>query len=134
AVFAQSLHALPAPLRLTDDAAVYPLHQQLLRTHDTDAAWTVDDARAALARGAFRPVEEERSNLGYRDGAIWLFFRVQPGAGYGGRWLLAIEYPLLDDVRLFPVQIDPTATPAQQADTVERHGGDHLPFNARALP
>lgn len=90
---------------------------------DPDGSLTLDEVRAADARGAFRPLA---GNLGagYTDETYWLRFHVrQPGSDR--RWWLEVLPPFVDDVQLNLVRAD--------GSIETRRGGDHHPHTAGQL-
>lgn len=94
---------------------------------DPGATLDLAGARAALARGAFRPSAAGRDelNFGYTDAAFWLYVELERGPDAGGEWLIDVGFPTLDRVSLFVLR----------AHGVERQdSGDLLPFAQRPQP
>lgn len=117
--------AADAPLALVPGAPPRSLSPAVRLLGDPGERLDLQAARSALASGLFRPLEHPASNFGYVDGALWLHARVRNEGNAAHEWLLAVEYPLLDDLRVHAVYAD--------GRVVERIGGDQLPFAARDL-
>jgi diguanylate cyclase (GGDEF)-like protein len=110
-------------LRLDPSADVVALAPYVGVLHDRDGILDLEAARAAQARGEFAPSPTDRSNFGYVDGALWFHFRVANTVSDRQRWLLSIEYPLLDHVTLYTIEPD--------ARIGERQSGDRTAFDTR---
>jgi diguanylate cyclase (GGDEF)-like protein len=117
------LAQVPELLRLGPDVDIHRLAPHTAYLHDPAAAFDLDEARAELAAGRFRPVPLDRPNFGYVDGALWFHFRAENLGPGRDRWLLMIEYALLDHVTLFRIDRD--------GRIGERQSGDRTPFSTR---
>jgi diguanylate cyclase (GGDEF)-like protein len=86
---------------------------------DPTGTLTLAEVEAA-APERFRPAAMPGAeiNFGYSASAYWLRFTLAPAADAASDWLLEIDYPTLDDVRVF-------------AGRQSWHTGDLLPFAAR---
>ena len=122
--FSASSQAQPlAALRLGPDQDFVQLATLATRLHDPGGQLDLDAIRARAAAGEFQPLPVGRSNFGYVDGALWFRFaaeNLEPGRE---RWLLVIEYALLDHVTLF--RIDPDGR------IREHQSGDRTRFGTR---
>jgi len=65
-------------------------------------------------------------NFGYTDSAYWLSFTIANGAATRKNWILDLDYPLIDDIRLY------RKTPAGYQ--LEKTGGRHLPYDKKDIP
>ncbi len=119
--FAAGLPAATLHLDATGDT--YPLAQHTTVLHDATGSLTLDEVRARARAGEFAPLPQQRSNFGYVDGALWFHFTAGNDGAATQRWLLAIEYALLDHVTLH--RIDP------QGRVGTRESGDRTAFSTR---
>jgi len=85
---------------------------------DPDSSLTLDEVRAADARGAFRPLT---GNLGagYTDETYWLRFSLRQ-QGDDRRWWLEVLPPFLDDVQLHLVHPDGSIETRREGDRQPR--------------
>lgn len=88
---------------------------------EADAAAMFDAADA----GRFAPVPADNATFGFVDGAYWFHARVANTNHTDMRWLLVLEYALLDDVDLY----------VRHADGAIDHfqSGDQHPFAQRSV-
>ncbi|KFN48923.1 sensor domain-containing diguanylate cyclase [Arenimonas composti] len=108
-----------------------PGREQLdLAPHLTHAADPDGDADAAAmfarqARGLFAPLPGGRPTFGFRDGAIWFHAELFNHDRREERWLLVLDYPLVDQVDVY----------LRYPDGRIEHmaSGDTLPFSARSI-
>jgi len=70
----------------------------------------------------FRPLATDQPNLGFIDDVVWLRVTVRNPSAEPARRLLVMDYPLLDEVRLYR---------AEGAGWRVRAAGDTLPFSRR---
>jgi diguanylate cyclase (GGDEF)-like protein len=62
----------------------------------TRERWDVDEALRHL--GEFTPPATPHANLGMQPGAVWLKVRLAPSDGAPSRWIVDIDYPLLNRI------------------------------------
>jgi two-component system, sensor histidine kinase LadS len=124
------LHAQPAwpqadapVLRLGPAQDIHPLAPHTTWLHDRRGDLDLATVRSLAAAGEFAPVPRSRQNFGYVEGALWFRFRIENLGPERERWLLVIEYALLDHVTLF--RVDPDGRIG------ERQSGDRTPFSTR---
>ncbi|HET6602875.1 MAG TPA: diguanylate cyclase [Xanthomonadaceae bacterium] len=123
------LGLLPAaaaqPLKLssgTDYVTAMPHAWQLL---DPDGEMGLEQVRLAAVDGRMQPVQRTAGNFGFVDGALWLQVPVVNTDHSESRWLLVVDYALVDHIALYVIGGD------QVLD--ERHSGDRTPFATRDL-
>jgi diguanylate cyclase (GGDEF)-like protein len=128
-LLALALYCLSPParaeglLRLDARSDIHDLAPHATYLHDTEGTLDLAAARARAARGEFVPAPRDRSNFGYLDGALWFRFTLENAVADRQRWLLLIEYPLLDEVTLFSLEPD--------GRIGERQSGDRARFDSR---
>jgi len=113
-----------SPLQLrdaADAAATWAVSEVLV---DPAGNLSLDDVLAR--RQAFQPTGPLISNLGKRDGAVWLRLDVQVPPGADSHWVLDVDYPSLDRVDVFVLD----------GPQLEHRFamGDHLPLAQRPMP
>ena len=118
--------AVAAPiLDLTAGQTRAPL--AAVTTYAVDARGDADSAAmfAAADAGHFAPVPADNATFGFVDGAYWFHARVANANHADTRWLLVLEYALLDDVDLY----------VRHADGAIDHfqSGDRHPFAQRSV-
>lgn len=118
--------AIAAPiLDLTAGQTRAPL--AAVTTYAIDPTGEADSAAmfAAAEAGHFKPVPADNAAFGFVDGAYWFHARVANAGHTDTRWLLVLEYALLDDVDLY----------VRHADGAIEHfrSGDHQPFAQRSV-
>jgi diguanylate cyclase (GGDEF)-like protein len=79
----------------------------------------------AAASGRFRPLPNGNATFGFRDGAYWFHTRLINQGNTEERWLLVLQYSLLDNVDVY------MRYPDGRIDHLA--SGDLLPFSARAI-
>ena len=112
---------LPLSLRAEADAAATWVASEMLV--DPTGTLTLDEV---LARAQdFRPTGPLQSNLGKREGAVWLRLAVQVPAGSDGHRVLDVDYPSLDRIEVYVLD----------AARLERRiaMGDHVPLAQRPM-
>jgi diguanylate cyclase (GGDEF)-like protein len=79
----------------------------------------------AAAQGRFKPLPGGNATFGFRDGAYWFHARLYNQGHAEERWLLVLQYSLLDYVDVY----------MRYPDGRVEHlaSGDKLPFSARAI-
>jgi diguanylate cyclase (GGDEF)-like protein len=111
-------------LRLAPDADIHRLAPHTTFLHDPQGRLGLDEVRQRERAGEFVALPRERpDNFGYVDGAVWFHFRAENLGPGRERWLVVIEYALLDYVTLF--RLDPDGRIG------ERQSGDRTPFSTR---
>ena len=104
------------------NAALSP-HVRYLRDEEGRA-----DASSLFQRAAqreFKPLPDGNATFGFRDGAYWFHTRLFNNGNSEERWLLVLQYSLLDNVDVY------MRYPDGRVDHLA--SGDKLPFSARAI-
>lgn len=86
------------------------------------------DAAAMFAqarRGGFEPLPGGSATFGFTEGAYWFHAEIYNDHPGEDRWLLALHYPLLDNVDVY------LRTPDGRVEHLA--SGDTLPFSARSI-
>ncbi|MBL8297717.1 MAG: GGDEF domain-containing protein [Rhodanobacteraceae bacterium] len=118
--------ALAAPiLDLTAGQTRAPLASVMTYAIDPDSRADAATMFAATEAGRFAPVPADNATFGFVDGAYWFHARVANANHADTRWLLVLEYALLDHVDLY----------VRQADGAIEHfqSGDRHPFAQRSV-
>jgi diguanylate cyclase (GGDEF)-like protein len=93
--------------------------------HDADGHADAAAMFSQAERGLFQPLPNGGTTFGFRDGATWLHAELFNQNNGEQRWLLVLDYPLLDNVDVYLRYPD---------GTVEHMAsGDRLPFSARSI-
>ncbi len=92
---------------------------------DPDGRMDASSAFQAAAQGAFKPLPNGNATFGFKDGAYWFHTRLFNQGNNEERWLLVLQYSLLDNVDLY------MRHPDGRVDHLA--SGDMLPFSARAI-
>jgi diguanylate cyclase len=115
--------AVAAPL-LLDDAArrhdAWP-HVRVL----SDPARNIDAAEALRRLAEFSPPASPHAGMGFRDEALWFHVPLAVAADSDGRWVLEIDYALLNRIEVFIAR----AGRAEKIATM----GSLMPFRDRPL-
>ena len=98
AAFSLNVSATPVPqtLVLHDGVSMVDLWPAITLLHDPDGKRTVDQAMAALP--SFQVPTSAYATLGLRKKVVWLRAPVSVPATSNGRWILDIDYTLLNRV------------------------------------
>lgn len=89
-------------LHLSDAQAVVDAWPQVRVLSDPDRDI---DAPSALARlDEFAPPKSPHAGMGFRDDALWFHVQVDVAADSDGRWVLEIDYALLNRIDVFVVR------------------------------
>ncbi|MBP7584563.1 MAG: hypothetical protein KBA61_11040, partial [Spirochaetes bacterium] len=99
---------LPARWSLAADPVVinsgvgrYPLGLHLGILEDRDRRYAVEDVAAGRTDRPFSPAGTQSPSFGFTDSAYWVTFTVRHTARDAGDWLLELDYPLMDSIRLY---------------------------------
>jgi diguanylate cyclase (GGDEF)-like protein len=114
-----------APLQLTDRVPRVEVWPAVTVLSDPGKQMTLAEARAAVER--FAPPTTARNTLGHRRDAVWLRVPLQVSRDSEGRWLLDIDYAVLNRVDVFV--LGPSGLLLQQARL-----GNLQPAANRPLP
>ncbi|MET0343779.1 MAG: 7TM-DISM domain-containing protein, partial [Polyangiales bacterium] len=90
---------------------------------DDSARATLDDVRRAPLAARFARHERGEIAQGFGGSAVWIRLHVANTSNVSTRWLLEVDEPTLDDVRLFVVHAD--------GRREEHRTGDTSPFASR---
>lgn len=118
--------ALAAPiLDLTAGQTRAPLAAVTTYAVDANGSADANAMFSAADAGTFKPVPADNATFGFVDGAYWFHARVANANHVDTRWLLVLEYALLDDVDLY----------VRHADGAIDHfqSGDQHPFAQRSV-
>jgi diguanylate cyclase (GGDEF)-like protein len=104
-------------LRISSDDFQQRLAEGIAWLEDKAGAATLDDVRAASARGEFSSFGSDSLQFGYSNSAYWFRFYIENARDAaaddgGGRVFIAVRYPLLDDVQLYVVRNNRTESMA----------------------
>jgi two-component system, sensor histidine kinase LadS len=128
---AASTHALAQPTpraELRPDMDRLDLAPYLTYKIDADAHADSADMFDAANAGAFRPLPGGRPTFSFVDGAYWFHARLYNAGHAERRWLLVLQYPLLDKIDLYLRYPDMRADPTPSFES-----GDFKPFSSRAI-
>ena len=92
---------------------------------DADANADASTMFQAASQGRFRPLPNGNATFGFRTGAYWFHARLFNAGNSEERWLLVLQYSLLDNVDVY------MRYPDGRVDHLA--SGDKLPFSARAI-
>jgi diguanylate cyclase (GGDEF)-like protein len=92
---------------------------------DPDGRADASSVFQAAAQGRFKPLPNGNATFGFRDGAYWFHTRLFNSGNGEERWLLVLQYSLLDNVDVY------MRYPDGRVDHLA--SGDLLPFSARAI-
>jgi diguanylate cyclase (GGDEF)-like protein len=92
---------------------------------DTDGTADASTMFQAAALGRFRPLPDGNATFGFGDGAYWFHGRLFNRGNPEERWLLVLQYSLLDNVDVY------ARYPDGRVDHLA--SGDKLPFSARSI-
>lgn len=94
--------AAEARLRLSDEIAVVDAWPHVKVLPDPERRI---DAETALARlSEFSPPESPHAGMGFRNEALWFHIQVDVTGNSDGRWVLEIDYALLNRIDIFMVR------------------------------
>lgn len=115
----------PGPAVLDAGRNRLELAPHLTVAHDTDGHADAAAMFSQAERGLFAPLPAGGTTFGFRDGATWLRADLFNRDNVEQRWLLVLDYPLLDQVDVY----------LRYPDGRIEHmaSGDHLPFSARSI-
>jgi diguanylate cyclase (GGDEF)-like protein len=92
---------------------------------DADGSADASSMFQAAAAGRFRPLPNGNATFGFKDGAYWFHTRLFNRGNPEERWLLVLQYSLLDNVDVY------MRYPDGRVDHLA--SGDKLPFSARSI-
>lgn len=117
------------PLRLSDQQRELEVWSALSVMDETEGALTLEQARARVER--FAPPRTARNTLGQRRNAVWLRVPLLAAAETEGRWLLDIDYALLNRIDVY--LLGPSGLVMQQARLGNRQAERPLPTRSHAV-
>ena len=119
--------ALAASQRITVSPGLADLSLSPHVGYLTDADGRADASAMfqAAAQGKFKPLPNGNATFGFRDEAFWFHTRLFNDGNSEERWLLVLQYSLLDNVDVY------MRYPDGRVDHLA--SGDKLPFSARAI-
>jgi diguanylate cyclase len=92
---------------------------------DESAALTIEDVSSPAYFDRFTTSDKDNLSFGYTSSAIWLKFKIQDNSDDGRRWLLNLDYPLLDQIDIYQATDD--------GRWLLQVMGDTFPFNERPI-
>ncbi len=110
---------------LTPGLAELPLSPHVGYLVDPDASADASAMFQAAAHGRFKPLPNGNATFGFVDGAYWFHTRLFNRGNPEERWLLVLQYSLLDNVDVY------MRYPDGRVDHLA--SGDKLPFSARSI-
>ena len=124
-VYAADGAQAPGPVMLEQgtDQYLLGLHTQYLE--DATNSLTFEQVSSAGQRDRFIPNQQATPNFGFTRSTYWFRFRLHNRSALEHRWLLEIQYPVLDEIDVY--QIAPDGAVSMQ------HSGDLFPFSQRAV-
>lgn len=129
------LPAAAAPLLLDDATHIHDAWSHVRVLSDPGRNM---DATAALARLAqFKPPASPHAGMGFRNDAMWFYVPVAVPAGSNGRWVLELDYALMNRVDVFVVRegrAEPVATMGSLLPYRNRPLGSRTPAVMLDLP
>ena len=105
----------------TNTAIVEPLRI----FHESGQRLSLDQARALYAEGGFQENDRLAGNYGFRPEGMWFHLRLRNPGVDDPKWLLVVEYPLIDFLDAFIIAAD--------GHVNEFRSGDRVPFEQRAV-
>jgi diguanylate cyclase (GGDEF)-like protein len=75
--------------------------------------------------GQFQPLPDKRSTFGFSNGTYWFHARLFNKDSFDERWLLVLQYPLLDEISVY------LRYPDGRVEFMS--SGDSMPFSSRAI-
>jgi diguanylate cyclase (GGDEF)-like protein len=92
---------------------------------DADGSADASSMFQAASQGRFHPLPNGNATFGFKDGAYWFHTRLFNRGNPEQRWLLVLQYSLLDNVDVY------MRYPDGRVDHLA--SGDKLPFSARSI-
>src|SRR5207342_762422 len=92
---------------------------------DPDGSADASSMFQAAAQGRFKPLPNGNATFGFGDGAYWFHTRLFNSGNPEERWLLVLQYALLDNIDVY------MRYPDGRVDHLA--SGDKLPFSARSI-
>lgn len=117
--------AAAQPLVLDAERSRVELGPHLGYLHDDAGRANATAMLEAARAGAFKPLPQGRATFGFTRGAYWFHTRLFNDNTTEQRWLLVLQYPLLDNVDVY----------LRYPDGQWRHftSGDAMPFSSRSV-
>ncbi len=117
------------PLIIEPDNEHYSLGPHLDLLEDKEKKWTIEDVQEEVLSSRFSKSTQPVPNLGFTDSAYWVRFQMRSGFSSDEKWLLKLEYPLMDEIELYLPKSDGKFEkkqtgynyPFQQRDVKSRH-------------
>jgi diguanylate cyclase (GGDEF)-like protein len=110
---------------ITPGLSELPLSPYVGYLVDADGVADASSMFQAAAQGRFKPLPNGNPTFGFRDGAYWFHTRLFNRGNPEERWLLVLQYSLLDNVDVY------MRYPDGRVDHLA--SGDKLPFSARSI-
>jgi diguanylate cyclase (GGDEF)-like protein len=110
---------------ITPGLSELPLSPYVGYLVDADGTADASSMFQAAGQGRFQPLPNGNAVFGFRDGAFWFHARLFNRGNPEERWLLVLQYSLLDNVDVY------ARYPDGRIDHLA--SGDKLPFSARSI-
>jgi len=123
--FSGAAQAAPERADVTPGLTELPLSPFVGYYMDADGSADASSMFQAAASGRFRPLPNGNATFGFKDGAYWFHTRLFNKGNPEERWLLVLQYSLLDNVDVY------MRYPDGRVDHLA--SGDKLPFSARSI-
>lgn len=124
-VFALPAVSAASPLVLDGNARQVVLAPYTTYFHDASGKADLPEAERQLAAGRFQPLPGGSTAFGFQSGAHWFHIGLLNRNTREQRWLLVQQYALSDRIEAFARYRD--------GRVEHRVGGDHVPFDQRAI-
>ena len=92
---------------------------------DSTRSIQYEDLKEPSVKRQFDPCSEESPNFGFRQAWYWLKFRYNDSSPPDLKWLLSIDYPLLDSVDIYFL--------SDKGYYIKKSAGDNYEFSAREI-
>lgn len=96
----QPLSSSPV-LEVTDTEKVRKLGEFLERLDDPEEKLTIEVVSSPEYDSRFQPVTAAVPNIKFTDRSVWFRFRAKSKTAQTNRWILEIDYPLIDSIELY---------------------------------
>ena len=117
--------AAPGRVLVSPGLTELSLSQHVGYLTDPDGRADASAMFQAAAQGRFQPLPDGNATFGFRDEAFWFHTRLFNDGNSEERWLLVLQYALLDNVDVY------MRYPDGRVDHLA--SGDMVPFSARAI-
>lgn len=92
---------------------------------DSSRTIQFDDLKEGSIKRLFKPCSEESPNFGFRKAWYWMKFRYNDSSPPDLKWLLSIDYPLLDSIDIYFI--------SDKGYYIKKSAGDNYDFFSREI-